>query len=210
MSVEIDMKLLVSDKYTLEKIKNSEILTRYYKDDFVIRQTFSEYLDTPDWDLDQNNYILRIRKWENYHVAALKHGTIDHLEHPGLFRGRQWTCYYSTPETVISDLQARAAPEELSEIVKDKKLEVCFSSEYKRLYTTLYMPDRVRIELTLDEGSIHCDGKSESLYHIGFELLFGNTEALVNLSSQIMEAFGLMPDLLTKQQRALRLIRSRI
>ena len=69
MSVEIDMKLLVSDKYTLEKIKNSEILTRYYKDDFVIRQTFSEYLDTPDWDLDQNNYILRIRKWENYHVA---------------------------------------------------------------------------------------------------------------------------------------------
>ena len=121
--------------------------------------------------LDQNNYILRIRKWENYHVAALKHGTIDHLEHPGLFRGRQWTCYYSTPETVISDLQARAAPEELSEIVKDKKLEVCFSSEYKRLYTTLYMPDRVRIELTLDEGSIHCDGKSESLYHIGFELL---------------------------------------
>lgn len=210
MSVEIDMKLLVSDKYALDKIKSNEILARYYKDDFIVRQTFSEYLDTPDWDLEQNNYILRVRKKDTHHIAALKHGIIDNLEHPGLFKGRQWLCHFSTPETVISDLQARAAPEELSEIVMDKKLEVCFSSEYKRRYTTLYMPDRVRIELSLDEGIIHCDGKNEPLYHIGLELLFGNTGALISLATQIMESLGLMPDLLTKQQRALRLIRSRI
>ena len=208
MSVEIDMKLLVSDKYMLEKVKNSEMLTRYYRDDFIVRQTFTEYFDTADWDLEQNNYILRVRRKDAYRVATLKHGVIDNLEQPGLFTGRQWQCFFIS-ESVISDLQSRAAPGELSEIVKDKRLEVCFASEYKRLYTTLYMPDRVRIELSLDDGVLHCDGKSEPVCHIGLELLFGNARTLVNLASQIMESFGLMPDLLTKQQRALRLIRSR-
>lgn len=209
MASEIDMKLLVPDKYTLDKIKNNEVFSRYYKDDLTIRQTYSEYLDTPDWDLEQNSYILRVRRKNTHQIAALKHGKIDNLNNPGLFTGQQWLCRYSGPETIISDLQNRAAPSELSDIVGDKKLEICFASEYKRQYTTLYMPDRVCIEISFDEGFIYCDGKSETLCNIGLELLFGSTGALINFSNQIMESLGLMPDLLTKQQRALRLIRSR-
>lgn len=209
MSSEIELKLLLPNEHALEKIKSDDILARYYKDDFVLRQTYSEYLDTPDWDLEQNDYILRIRNKGEYSVASLKHGDIDNNHYPGLFTGRSWLCYYSGPDRVVSDLLERAAPAEIADITEKKSLSVCFSSEYKRQYTTLYMPDRVRVELTLDEGLLHCDGKSEPLYHMGLELLFGDTGALLILATQLMEHFDLKPELLTKQQRALRLIRSR-
>lgn len=209
MSSEIELKLVLPDKYAIEKIKKDDILSRYYKDEFSVRETFSEYYDSSDWALSHNDFILRVRNTGGRDVAALKQGKIDNLSYPGLFSGQQWLCYWNGADTIVSDMLARSAPFELADIAKDKELGVCFTSKYTRQFTTLYMPDRVCIELSLDEGTIICDGKSEQLYEIGLELLYGNTGTLINLSNQLIELFGFQPELLTKQQRALRLIRSR-
>ncbi|NLO48514.1 MAG: CYTH domain-containing protein [Clostridiales bacterium] len=209
MSSEIEVKLMLPDKFILDKITKDEFLSRYIKDDPIIRETYSEYYDTPDWVLEKHGYILRVRRTDNVSVAALKFGRIDNVEFPGLFNGHQWLCLFNSTETIISDLIERTAPEEILQIVGDKKLSVCFQSEYVRKYTTLYLPDRVRLELSLDDGRLICENKSEPLYELGLELLYGNMAALMNFSTQLMEHFGLQPTLLTKQQRALRLIRSR-
>jgi inorganic triphosphatase YgiF len=209
MSSEIEMKLMLPDKYTMDKIIKDEFLSQYIKDDLTIRETYSEYYDTPDWALEKHGFILRVRRTGGISVAALKFGRIDNIESPGLFDGLQWLCMFNGADTVISDLVERTAPDELYQIVGDKKLSVCFQSEYIRRYTTLYLPDRVRIELSLDDGKLICENKSEPLYEMGLELLYGNMAALLNFCTQLMEHFGLQPALLTKQQRALRLIRSR-
>lgn len=209
MSSEIEIKFVLPEKHILEKITGDDFLARYIKDELIVRETDSEYYDTPDWALEKHGYILRVRRVNGMDVAAIKYGTIDNTEFPGLFDGQQWLCLFRGIDTLTSDLIERSAPEGLLNIIGQKKLAVCFSSKYTRKYTTLYLPDRVRIELSLDAGVLICENKSEPLHEMGLELLYGNKASLMNFSKQLMEHFGLLPTLLTKQQRALRLIRRR-
>jgi inorganic triphosphatase YgiF len=209
MASEIEIKLTLPDKFSVERIIGDEFFTRYIKDEFTVRETLSEYYDTPDWALAENDYFLRIRELNGRHVAVLKQGRIDAAESPGLFTGQQWLCFFDGAETVLERLIDRAAPPALVEIVGGQPLAPCFHADYTRRYTALYMPDMVRIELSFDIGELRAEGKSEPLYEMGLELLYGGTASLLNFSAQLREYFDLPPTLLTKQQRALRLLRSR-
>ena len=67
----------------------------------------------------------------------------------------------------------------------------------------------LRAELSLDRGTLTAGEKSEPFYELGLELLYGKSEDLTAFCEQLMQHFSISPAMLTKQQRALRLIRSR-
>ena len=209
MSTEIEIKLVLPNAATIERILDDEFVLRYVKDEFISVEMHSAYYDTADWILAQKDYMLRVRTVNGTQIATLKHGSIDPAQHPGLFHCRQWKCRFMESDELVSALIARGAPQEIEELLKGKQLVQAFHSDYRRRHATLYLPDMLRAELSLDRGTLNAEEKSEPLYELGLELLYGKSEDMTAYCEQLMHHFSISPALLTKQQRALRLIRSR-
>jgi len=63
--------------------------------------------------------------------------------------------------------------------------------------------------MDFDNGEIVVEDKRQSTYFLFFELLFGDVSLLLNYCEQVQAQFGLSPVQLSRQQMALRILRSR-
>ena len=103
----------------------------------------------------------------------------------------------------------RGAPAAFRETASASPLRRWFCTESQRLSTTLYLPDRTRVSMDFDNGELVVDDKRQPTYYLFFELLFGDVELLLNYCEQVQERFGLSTVQLSREQMALRLMRSR-
>lgn len=211
MSTKIEMKMRMPDRYAADKVLNDEIVAEYLEDDVITQEVEAVFYDTPDWDLYRNNFMLHIRDVNGVSVATLKRGGRDPgaIPTPGLYISRHWVCAAGDIDEAVAGLMDAGAPELLEEIVGGARLGVCCSARYTRRSTMLYMPDGVRVDLSIDEGTLEVDDKSEPILEMEFELLFGDLGALPPLCDNLADKYGLVPELQNKYERALRLLRSR-
>jgi inorganic triphosphatase YgiF len=149
-----------------------------------------------------------VTRLDKRQVAVLKRGSFRG-EITGLYRGSQWYSPFNGLDTLIADLIERGAPPLAAELTEGKPLELCFYTILNRRATTLYLPDRTRIELSFDSGELVAGEKRGLLYELGLELLYGSEELLLDYCEQLRKKFDLSPVLLAKHERALRLLRSR-
>ena len=78
---------------------------------------------------------------------------------------------------------------------------------YSRKSTTLYLPDRTRLEMAFDSGELVLGSKRQPFYELALELLFGDEGPMLTYCQQLGERFHLPPVLLTREQQALQLLK---
>jgi triphosphatase len=209
MSAEIEIKYNLPNAHAEEHIIKDEQIQSYIKDPFKLRESRSEYYDTHDWLLSENNYALRITLLNDYKVVVLKQGSLRNEDIKGLYRGNQWFSPFNTIESIVSDLMDRGAPSDFAKLTDGKTLEPCFNTVINKNKNILYLPDRTRVEISFNIGELFAESKHMQLFELGLELLYGSEELFINFSEQLKTKYRLTPVLLSKQESVLRFLRSR-
>ena len=106
-------------------------------------------------------------------------------------------------------LVEQGAPKQILGIIEETKLIERCRIVFLRRSAVLKLPDGVLVDMAIDKGTIYAAGKSAPLYELELELLFGAPEALTPLSDLFTQKYKLEREILSKYEKALRLIRSR-
>ncbi len=189
----------------LDRLLKDDLILRYVKDDYAYSENCWEFYDTEDWLLTRKGYSLNISRDQELHTVQLARGRLD-PSLPGLLHGDHWVAPYTGMDYAVEALMERGAPEEFRELTVGRQLQRNFFILYKRKSTTLYLPERTRIDMAFDSGEIVAGEKRQPTYDLSMELLYGEEDQLVNYCQQLQEQFGLPPVLLSREQRALRLM----
>ena len=200
MATEIEMKLGVPDKATLDNVLSDTELLQYAKDDYVTRRMVSTYYDTPDNMLHQRKWTLRLRDEGGRPVVAFK--TANRSNAAGFFTRSEWQCAIDNIEDAIPVLIAQGAPRELKSILKGKGLVSCCSADFERRSVCLYMDEGVRIEMAGDYGVLSGGGKEQPICELEWELLYGDAGSLPPLCQQLIAQYGLREEKRSKYERA--------
>jgi len=196
---------LPSEEY-LDRLLTDDLILRYIKDDYDRSKHRTEFYDTGDWRFTAAGYSLDLAKDLTFPIIHLARGTLVPEELPGLFHGETWTAPYDGMEGITAALRERGAPPEFIAMAEGQTLVKHFEIAHSSTATTLYLPDRTRILMSFDSGVLMAGGREERSYELSMDLLFGEESQLVNYCQQIQEQFGLSPVVLSRQQRAQRLI----
>lgn len=202
MPTETEIKLQMDDPSIIQKVQESEFVTRFIREGFQTIQMHSVYYDTPNWDLFNAGYHLRIRSDGTMVVASLKQGSIDKEKHKGLCIRKKWLCTAESVDTAIDRLLMLGAPEELRAIVGNRPLLESASATFTRTQNTLYMENGQVAELAMDNGTLSAGGKTMPFLEMELEILFGNLNAFHPFCDGLSQRFGLSPAVLTKYEKA--------
>ena len=200
MATEIEMKLSVPDKQTLDQVLNDPELLQYAKDDFEVRNMFSTYYDTPDNTLHQRKWTLRLRDEGGKLIVAFK--TANMSDAAGFFTRSEWQCAADSIEAAIPTLIDQGAPRELKSLLKGKGLIPCCSAEFERRSVCLYMDEGVRIEMAGDYGTLSGGGREMPICELELELLYGDAGSLPPLCQQLIAEYNLKEEHRSKYERA--------
>ena len=202
MPTEYEIKIHLPSKSVIDKLINDQYVTRYLKEGFVRTPMSARYYDTPDWDLYKAGYMLRIRQEGQNVVASLKKGTVDKGDHAGLCIRRKWLCTATSIAAAGSSLLNCGAPEDFGAIIEGKQLiETCYD-EFTRTSAMLYMEEGLVTELSIDEGTMHVQGRDAPILEMECEIIFGGIQELKPFADGISERYGLEPELTTKYEKA--------
>lgn len=201
----------------LDNLLTDDLILRYVKDSYIRTEHCVEYYETPEWDLAEAGFSMSANRAEEIPVVRLCRGAVDASDFPGLYRGQEWVAPYDMPEQATAALVEwatgalveRGAPPEFRTLVQLQSLSMSYFTIYSRKSTTLYLPDRTRLEMAFDSGELVLGGKRSPFYELGLELLFGDEGPMLTYCQQLGERFHLPPVLHTREQQALQLLRSR-
>ncbi len=200
MATEIEMKLKVPDLDTLNHIFSDPELLQYTKDDFEVLHMQSTYYDTPDHQLHQRKWVLRLRKEDTQTVAAFK--TANMTDNAGFFTRNEWQVAVDNVYDAIPMLIDLGAPRELKSILKGRELRPCCGAEFQRRCVCLFLDDGIRIEMAGDYGELFAGDNRESICELELELLYGDAGSLPPLCEQILSDYDLQEESLSKYERA--------
>ena len=159
MAVKLEYKCKLKNYAEAERLASAAFFTQYMKDDFSERSIIGSYYDTPYNDLANNEFELRVSRVYRMTIADLKQGRYDQ---DGFLNGNHWTCKFMGAYTVMLRLRERGAPH----IELSAPLSPTITFNFKRRYTTLYMPDQIRAELSFESYP--------NKIYMGLELLYGS------------------------------------
>ena len=200
MATEIEIKLGVPDRETLERVLKDPGLTQYMKDDYEVREMHSTYFDTEDGQLSKRMWTLRLRDEGGQKVAAFK--TANTSDSAGVFTRGEWQCVIDSIEDAVPMLIDQGAPAELKKVLKGKHLIPTCGAQFQRRSACLFLEDGVRVEMAGDIGYLYAGDRREPICELELELLYGNVGSLPPLCSQLMEDYGLREEQRSKYQRA--------
>ena len=215
MPTVVRVQYNLPDAQFLNEMLRDDLILRYVKDDYQRSEHRLEFYDTDDWALMNQGMSLGINGSMAIPVIELqqglrpKAGDPDFYSFPGFYRGMQFIAPYEQEGDLIAPLMQRGAPESFRETASSAPLQKWFTTVSDRLSTTLYLPDRTRVDMAFDHAELAVEDKRQPSYFLFFELLFGDVSLLLNYCEQVAEHFRLSPVQLSRQQQALRLLRSR-
>lgn len=158
----------------------------------------NQYFDTPDQQLTQNGFALRIRNQGDQLIQTLK-GPGSHMS--GLHQRLELEWPLTQAELDFSLIPKGLLPDsiDLSAIVP------LFQTNFDRTQWELKTAD-ADIFVMLDEGCVSCDGKETPISEVELELHQGDPVALFNVALQLTEKFALVPNDVSKAERGFRLL----
>ena len=209
MSSVIRVQYWLQDAQVLDEMLRDDLILRYVKDDYSRSEHCIEFYDTDNWSLMNHGFSLGISRTQSIPVIELQQGLRIQSDFPGLYHGNQFIAPFEAEDDLVEPLMKRGAPYAFRDTALSAPLRRWFSTDSQRLSTTLYLPDRTRVDLSFDNGEVVVEEKRQPAYFLFFELLFGDERLLLNYCQQVAEHFQLAPVQLSRQQMALRILRSR-
>ena len=207
MALETEIKTKIPDTIMPEKLCSDPRVLSYLKVPFHDIKMESHYFDTPDSACSARHWALRLRSEDGTNIATLK--TAGTRSPNGLFSRGEWQTPADDFVSAVPQLIHLGAPAELEEIVKNQPLEEKCCVLFTRRSSVLELDSETRVDMCIDQGEILAEGKSESIYELELELLFGSLDKMIEFSSYLTETYGLQEEMISKYERALRLIRKR-
>ena len=193
MPTEIEIELHAPDKNIFDRLLQDEDISQYIKDDISTHHMLTRYFDTPDFDLLNAGYRLRVREIKGNYIAALKTDNFDDnaAAPAGLTTRHSWQCTVGSSSDAVSRLIAVGAPEEILSIINSKSLVEISKTDFERTSVVLHMPDGLRVEMAMDDGFMTANGKELPINRVELELLFGDVGNLLSFAQSIIDDYGL-------------------
>ncbi len=196
---------LPSEAY-MDRLLTDDLILRYVKDNYEFSKHRTEFYDTPDWKLTKAHFSMDVDRDLSLPTVHLARARLTPDDLPGLLHGDTWTAPFESVDTMVDALADRGAPFEFLSIARGAELVRHFEIAHSSQSTTLYLPDRTRICMSFDDSVIMAGGREERSFELCMDLLFGEEQQLVIYCQQIRERFGLPPVLLSREQKAQRLL----
>lgn len=168
---EIELKLEF-DPGHVRKLKNSAPLRGAAETDRLV----SRYFDTPDLDLHEAGYTLRVRKTKNGHVQTAKQELAGTA---GLFVRPEWERPIKGRKPTI-----KRGDGPLPELVGDRDLAPIFQTDVRRWVRHLSLAG-AQIEVAVDQGTISAGSTRQQLCEIELELKKGAPEPVFALAREL-------------------------
>ena len=196
---------LPSEAY-MDQLLTDDLILRYVKDNYEFSKHRTEFYDTPDWRLTKEHYSMDVDRGLAIPTVHLARARLTPDDLPGLLHGDTWTAPFESVDTMVDALAHRGAPLGFLSIARGAELVCHFEIAHSSQSTTLYLPDRTRICMSFDSSVMTAGGREGRSYELTMDLLFGEEPQLINYCQQIRERFELPPVMLSREQKALKLL----
>ena len=205
--MEIELKYAIDDRSVVDKIFNDSIVTDIM--DLNSDETIdmhAVYFDTPDMELSRNSMAFRIRREGSKLMATLKWGGYsegemhkrEEINIPVDDEGQ-----LENPDMTIFE-ETEAGPV-LEKIANNGKMVPLMVIDFLRKQVRLDTGKAI-CELSIDEGSVKCNGKEDRILEMEIELYSGLEEEIIRLGNELSEKYNLKPGEISKFRRGLNLL----
>ncbi|MCS6204409.1 inorganic triphosphatase [Shewanella baltica] len=199
MNAEIELKLFFLPIYQESLINKLDSL------DNVVpqgkRRLANGYFDTPDLQLRQWNMGLRVRGYDGHREQTIK--TAGQVV-GGIHSRPEYNVTIQADSPDLSLFPASIWPVDADLAATQAQLTCIFHTDFYRRAWHVQIDNSV-VEVALDIGEITANGQQEALCELEFELLSGDTEALLKLAMQVASVVPVRLGKASKAQRGYRL-----
>ncbi len=203
--METEAKFIVEDEDKFTRLQAVDRFGPYTRQAVKTKAVHDRYLDTADRNFYRRNFYARLREGKGDGDMLLTMKSVG-----GSLEGAVHT--REEYETEVSGLDVSAWPESavrrmVQEIAGDQSLNDLFALDQTRTVSILQDHDRHVAEMSLDVVIIEGPDEPMRSYELEIELLPDGTIAdLAMLSRLLIDDYGLIPQTLSKFERAIRLL----
>lgn len=206
--MEVELKYSIPNGVVADDILGDRYLKSIEESDS--RETVemrAKYFDTEEHDLMKNDMAFRIREEGDRMMATLKwNGTSEGALHQRQELNVQVSEKTQMDKPNIVVFEESEIGEELIDLVGGKKLICLLETNFTRRRFRVEADDAI-MEISVDEGAIEADGRSEPICEVEIELFTGDEESLIKLGKRIRNQFGLEQEERSKYRRGLDLLK---
>ncbi|AEH15271.1 CYTH domain-containing protein [Shewanella baltica] len=199
MNAEIELKLFFLPIYQESLINKLDSLDNAVPQGK--RRLANGYFDTPDLQLRQWDMGLRVRGYDAHREQTIK--TAGQVV-GGIHSRPEYNVTIQADSPDLSLFPASIWPADADLAATQAQLTCIFHTDFYRRSWHVQIDNSV-VEVALDIGEITANGQQEALCELEFELLSGDTEALLKLAMQVASVVPVRLGKASKAQRGYRL-----
>ncbi|MCS6193728.1 CYTH domain-containing protein [Shewanella baltica] len=199
MNAEIELKLFFLPIYQESLINKLDSLDNAVPQGQ--RRLANGYFDTPDLQLRQWDMGLRVRGYDAHREQTIK--TAGQVV-GGIHSRPEYNVTIQADSPDLSLFPAGIWPADADLAATQAQLTCIFHTDFYRRAWHVQIDNSV-VEVALDIGEITANGQQEALCELEFELLSGDTEALLKLAMQVASVVPVRLGKASKAQRGYRL-----
>lgn len=199
MNAEIELKLFLLPIYQESLINKLDSLDNAVPQGK--RRLANGYFDTPDLQLRQWDMGLRVRGYDAHREQTIK--TAGQVV-GGIHSRPEYNVTIQADSPDLSLFPASIWPADADLAATQAQLTCIFHTDFYRRAWHVQIDNSV-VEVALDIGEITANGQQEALCELEFELLSGDTEALLKLATQVASVVPVRLGKASKAQRGYRL-----
>ncbi|MCS6116456.1 CYTH domain-containing protein [Shewanella baltica] len=199
MNAEIELKLFFLPIYQESLINKLDSLDNAVPQGK--RRLANGYFDTPDLQLRQWDMGLRVRGYDAHREQTIK--TAGQVV-GGIHSRPEYNVTIQADSPDLSLFPASIWPADADLAATQAQLTCIFHTDFYRRAWHVKIDNSV-VEVALDIGEITANGQQEALCELEFELLRGDTEALLKLAIQVASVVPVRLGKASKAQRGYRL-----
>ena len=199
MNAEIELKLFSLPIYQESLINKLDSLDNAVPQGK--RRLANGYFDTPDLQLRQWDMGLRVRGYDGHREQTIK--TAGQVV-GGIHSRPEYNVTIQADSPDLSLFPASIWPADADLAATQAQLTCIFHTDFYRRAWHVQIDNSV-VEVALDIGEITANGQQEALCELEFELLSGDTEALLKLATQVASVVPVRLGKASKAQRGYRL-----
>jgi inorganic triphosphatase YgiF len=199
MNAEIELKLFFLPIYQESLINKLDSLDNAVPQGK--RRLANGYFDTPDLQLRQWDMGLRVRGYDAHREQTIK--TAGQVV-GGIHSRPEYNVTIQADSPDLSLFPASIWPVDADLAATQAQLTCIFHTDFYRRAWHVQIDNSV-VEVALDIGEITANGQQEALCELEFELLSGDTEALLKLAIQVASVVPVRLGKASKAQRGYRL-----
>lgn len=199
MNAEIELKLFFLPQYQESLINKLDSLDSSVPQGK--RRLANGYFDTPDLQLRRWDMGLRVRGYDEHKEQTIK--TAGQVV-GGIHSRPEYNVTIQADSPDLSLFPATIWPAAADIAAVQAQLSCVFHTDFYRRTWHVEI-DKSVIEVALDVGDITANGQHEALCELEFELLSGDTQALLTLALQVANAVPVRLGKASKAQRGYRL-----